>query len=82
MVNNFLGNHRSPAYVSIFENCVNSFENLGERMSQVHFLRSHLNFFSSNTGEVSDEDVERFLHEIKKMKKRYQGRTSKNMIAD
>ena len=49
---------------------------------KIHFLHSHLDFFSSNWGDVSDEHGERFHQDIAVMEKRYQGRWSPLMLAD
>ena len=45
-------------------------DNRGARMSlKIDFLHSHLDVFSSNMGEISDEHGERFHQEIKEMEK-------------
>ena len=45
------------------------------RMSiKLHYLHSHLDFFRSNLGDVSEEHGERFHQDILSMEKRYQGR--------
>ena len=52
-------------------------ELLGSRLKEwnlLHFLHSHLTFFPSNMGGVSDEHGERFLQEMSTMEARYQGR--------
>ena len=47
---------------------------MGCRMSlKIHFLHSHLDFFSPNLGDVSDEHGERFHLEMMIMERRYQG---------
>ena len=48
---------------------------------KVHFLHSHLDRFPE-LGDVSDEQGERFHHDIKKMEERYQGRWDIKMMAD
>ena len=53
------------------------------RMSiKLHFLYSHLDFFSPNMGAISDEHGERFHQDIKTMEKRYQGRWDASMMGD
>ena len=49
---------------------------------KIHFLDSHLDFFTENLGEVSDEHGERFHHDIMNMLKRYQGKWTSSMLAD
>lgn len=49
---NFLGNHRSPEYVKVVDELMDSFQQLGARMSvKMHFLRSHLDYFPDNCGD-------------------------------
>ena len=56
---------------------------MGCRMSlKLHFLHSHLDFFSPNIGDVSEEHGERFHQDISDMERRYQGRWSCNMMGD
>ena len=49
---------------------------------KIHFLYSHLDFFPPNKGEINDELGKSFHQEIKDLKNRYQGRKTKNMLAD
>ena len=51
-------------------------------LSKTHFLHSHLDFFPSNKGDISDEHGERFYYEIKKMENRYQGKVTEHMRAN
>ena len=47
---------------------------IGARMSvKMHFLRSHLDYFSENCGDFSEEQGERLHQYISNMKERYQG---------
>ena len=56
---------------------------MGCRMSlKMHFLHSHLDFFSRNMGDVSEEHGERFHQDISDMERRYQGRWNCNMMGD
>ena len=72
---NFLGNERSADYVSLVQNLLDNYRDIGAKMSiKVHFLDSHLDRFPENCGELSDEQGERFHHDIKSLEERYQGR--------
>lgn len=83
VVNNFLGNERSPEYVLIVQELMQSFMVLGARMSvKMHFLSSHLDYFPDNCGDYSEEQGERFHQDIRTMEERYQGRWDINMLAD
>ena len=56
---------------------------LGARMSlKSHFLHSHLNFFPSNMGKISDNHGERFYRDIDEIENRCQGRITRNTLAD
>ena len=45
---------------------------MGCKMSlKIHFLHSHLDFFLDNLGSVSDEQGERFHHDILQIEQRY-----------
>ena len=79
----FLGNERADNYEEIVQQLLESFRELGSRMSlKIHFLHQHLNFFPDNLGAVSDEHGERFHQEISLMETRYQGRHNPNMMGD
>ena len=49
---------------------------------KVHYLFSHLENFSDNLGDVSNEQGERFHQDIKIMEDRYKGRWGSTMLAD
>lgn len=49
---------------------------------KIYMLDSHLDFFPTNLGAVSDEQGERFHQDISLMEKRYQGKWSPGMLAD
>lgn len=56
---------------------------MGCNMSlKVHFLDSHLDFFSENLGGVSDKHGERFYRDISDMKQSYQCKWSPAMFID
>jgi hypothetical protein len=83
VVHNFLGNHRADNYAELVENLLTAYQHLGCRMSlKMHFLHSHLTFFPSNMGAVSDEHGEKFHQEMSTMEARYQGRFNPNMMGD
>ena len=83
VVVNFLGNHRHEKYPDIVDSMLKAYEQLGARMSlKMHFLHSHLDFFPSNLGEVSDEQEERFHQDISVIEERYQGGYDANMMGD
>jgi hypothetical protein len=80
---NFLGNNKSPDFVSGVQKLLDAYHNLGCLMSlKLHFLHSHLAFFPDNLGAVSDEQGERFHQDIQMMEDRYQGFWSASMLAD
>ncbi|KAK3874297.1 hypothetical protein Pcinc_020763 [Petrolisthes cinctipes] len=71
-------NHQSPEYEKTVDELMESF-----RMSvKMHFLRSHLDYFSNNCGDFSEEKGERFHKDIQVMEERYQGRWDVNFLAD
>ena len=83
VVINFLGSHRHEKYPDIVDSMLKAYEQLGARMSlKMHFLHSHLDFFPSNLGEVSDEQRERFHQDISVIEGRYQGRYDANMMGN
>ena len=50
-----------------------AYEQLGARMFlKMHFLHSHLDFFSPNLGKLSDEQGERFHQDIFVIERWYQ----------
>lgn len=80
---NFLGKRRSPDFKDIVRNLLESFKELGARMSvKLHFLASHLDYFPNNCSDYSEEQGERFHQDIRTMEERYQGRWDINMMAD
>ena len=75
VVNNFLGNTKSPKYKEIVKTLLDNFHKLSCNMSvKVHFPHSQLEYFPDNLGALSEEQCERFHQDIKIMEKRYQGR--------
>ena len=75
VVENFLGSNKSENYEQLVANLIKTYEMLGCLMSlMLHFLHSHLNFFSKNMGDISEEHGERFHQDISTMEIRYQGK--------
>ena len=83
VVENFLGNKHSSDYKILVNNLMVEYEKMGCRMSlKMHFLHSHLDFFSPNMGDISEEHGERFHQDIAETERRYQGRWNSNMMGD
>jgi len=83
VVHNFLGNHKAANYEEVVLNMLTNFRNLGTNMSlKIHYLHSHLDRFTYNLGEFSEEHGERFHQDMKVMEDRYQGRWNTHMMAD
>ena len=49
---------------------------------KVHFLHSHLDFFPTNLGPVSDEQGERFEQDIQAIEACYQGFWNEGMMGN
>ena len=49
---------------------------------KIHFLHAHLDIFSENLGDESDELGERFHQQIKVMETRHQGFCNEAMMRD
>ena len=74
VVKGFLGNIKAANYKDLMETLLDSFHALDCNISiKVHFLKSQLNEFPANLGDVSDEHGKRFHQDIKVMEERYQG---------
>ena len=83
VTSNFLGNNKAANYKEVVEKLIQAYKNLDCNMSlKIHFLHSHLNFFPSNCGAVSDVHGESFHQDVAAMEKRYQGKWSSSMLAD
>ena len=60
-----------------------SYKALGSNISlKIHFLYSHLDFFSLICEEVDGQQGELFHQDIGAMEKRYQGKWNPSMLAD
>lgn len=83
VVQNFLGNQKSPNYEQLVNDMLCNMKELGCNMSiKIHYLHSHLNRFPKNLGDYSEEQGERFHQDIRVMEERYQGRWDTHMMAD
>ena len=70
-------------YAELVANLVNSYGNMGCRMSmKVHMLDAHLDEFKENLGAYSEEHGERFHQDIKDFESRYQGQYNESMMGD
>ena len=70
-----LGNKRSDDCVSLVQNMLDNYCDIGTNMSiKVHFLDSHLDRFPENFGEISVEQDKRFHQDIKIMEEQCHGR--------
>ena len=59
--NGVLGKHQVGQRKRIVDDLIKCYQNLGCNMSlKIHFLHSHLSFFTENAGGVSDEHGENF----------------------
>ena len=69
--------------VDMVDDMLKAYEQLGPCMYlKMHFLHSHLNFFSPNFGKVSDEQGERFHQDISVIEGWHKGRFDANMMGD
>jgi hypothetical protein len=83
VVTGFLGNRRADNYKDLVEERLSSYQKLGCNMSmKIHFLSSHLDFFSENCGSVSDEHGECFHQDIAAVEGSNRGKWSPSMLAD
>lgn len=83
VVHRFLGQNKQPDYKEIVEDMLQSFKQLGCKVSlKLHFLMSHLDNFQDNLADTSEEHGERFHQELKTLEHRYQGRWGINMMSD
>ena len=80
---NFFCNRRAGNYQELVSELLQNYEKMGCSMSlKINFLDSHLDFFSSNIGSVSDEHGECFHRKISTMENRYKVKWSPGMLAD
>jgi hypothetical protein len=61
VISKFLGNYRDQNYKNIVNHKLDKFKESGCNINlKVHFLDSHLDYFPTNLGDVSEEQEERF----------------------
>ena len=78
-----LGNRRAQSFEELVNNLLQNHQKLGCNMSlKIHFLISHLDFFSENCSAVSDEHAEHFQQDISSLEKIYQGKCNCDVLAD
>ena len=83
VVKNFLGNHQAANYKELVEKLLKSLQDISANMCiRIHFLHNHLDKFSDNCDNVSDEYEEWFHQDIKTMEEPYQGWWNKPIMAD
>jgi hypothetical protein len=59
----FLGNHKAVKSQDVVQDLLSLYKAMGYNISlKIHFLRSHLDFFPENLGEVSDDHDEDFTN--------------------
>ena len=74
MIRDFLGNTKTSNYCNLVNVILQNFQALGARMRiKLDYLFSHLDYFSDNLGDASEEQGERFNQNIRTMEERYQG---------
>ena len=75
MIEHFLENTVSGNYEQLIEKLIKIYEKIGCWMSlKLHFLHSHLIFFSENMSDTSEEHGDRFHQDISTREGRYQGK--------
>lgn len=73
-MNGFLGNNKDENYEELIEELMEAYYEMGCRMSlKLHTLRCHLDLFSENMGEISEQSGERFHQDIADFEERYRG---------
>ena len=76
VVQNFLGNRTAANFEEVVQNMLDAYQRLGANMS----IKVSTSFLL--TGNVGDEQGERFHQDIKEMETRYQRRWDARMMAD
>ena len=76
VVQNFLGNRIAANFEEVVQNILDAYQRLGANMS----IKVSTSFLL--TGNVGDEQGERFHQDIKEMETRYQRRWDARMMAD
>ena len=82
VITNFLGNHSSSQCQKVVDELMENFCQIDARMSvKMHFLRSHVDYFLENCGDLSEEQDERFHQDISDTEKRDRGGLDLNFLA-
>jgi hypothetical protein len=82
-VKKFLGNIKDLLYKESVRIMFEMFKLLGCKTNiKLHFLLLCLDYFPPNLGAVSEEQGERFRHDLKYVERRHQGRWDIDMMAD
>ena len=83
VVRNFLDKRKSDEHRQINGDLLKNYRKMGVRMSlKIYFLHSHLDFFSDNLGDTSDEQGERLHQDLQKIERNYQGFWDESMLSD
>lgn len=83
VVQGFLGNYRSVDYKQLIIKLLQNYEKIGAHLTlKMHFLKSHIDFFPANLGDVSDEHGERFHQDIGDIEDRFNGRYTSQMLGE
>jgi hypothetical protein len=82
VVDNFLDIHNVPNYRQLVEQMLEVYRMKRGNMSlKIHFLHSHLDFFPTNRGDVTNKHGERFHQVISTVEKHYQQKWNLTMLA-
>ena len=83
VIREFLGNTKASNYRNLVDVMLQNFQVLSARLSiKLRYLYCHLNYFPENLGDVSEEQEEKFLQDIRTIEERYQGRWDSHMMTD
>ena len=87
VASNFFKNRKRENYEGVVKKLLSSMQEVQCSMSiKLHFPKNHLyyhlKYFPENLGNISEEQGERFLQDIRVMEERYQGRWDCHMRAD
>lgn len=83
VIDHVLGNDRAENWRVLVEVMLQSFENIGVRMSlKVHFLHHHQDHFERQLPSESDEHGERFHQVSAKLEHWYSGKRLDSLLAD
>ena len=83
VIQNFLGNHRAKDYEKTVAQMSSALKNCNVLMNaKIHYIHNHLNKFSSNCGQYSEEHGERFHQDIAPIEKRYKGKNLIHMLGE